>query len=278
MEYSNQEIPEGINYTQTHPLKEFAVLTTGVIVVLGIVFLILSLLADKVAHYIPYSYEKDIDSFVDASDWPDPELHAYMQGLADRICADLDLPEGMEVTVHYSDVEMVNAYATLGGHVVFFKGLLEKVPNENALSMVMAHEIAHIKHRHPIRSLGKSMVIAIAVSMISSSIGDSMVSGIVGSTGTVALLNFSREHEEEADELAIKRLTQLYGHVYGGEKLFKLLKEESGALEKYQVPFLMTHPGIDSRIERVETAAAQQVRKDEVALPDNYFKWLGKSG
>ena len=274
MEYSNQEIPEGINYSRTHPLKEFFILTFGVLGSLLVLFFVLALLADKVAHLIPFEYEKDMNAFVDATDWPDPEMQSYMQGLADSLSAGMDLPDGMEISVHYNDSDIVNAYATLGGNVVFYKGLLEKMPGENALAMVMAHEIAHVKSRHPIRSLGKGVVLMIVVSMVSSSVGDAMVGNVVGNTGVMALLSFSRSHEEEADELAIEQLTRLYGHVRGAEDLFKAIKESSDALSGYELPFLKTHPDIDSRIERIEALSTRQEGATLTPLPDSYSGWL----
>ena len=38
---------------------------------------------------------------------------------------------------------------------IFFKGLVERLKSEQALAMVMAHEIAHIVNRDPITALGR---------------------------------------------------------------------------------------------------------------------------
>ena len=57
MEYSNPKIPEGINSSQDSPLKEFVILTGGILAIVFVVLLILSVMADKLAHYIPFSVE-----------------------------------------------------------------------------------------------------------------------------------------------------------------------------------------------------------------------------
>ena len=64
-----------------------------------------------------------------------------------------------------------NAYATLGGNIILTRELINSMSSENALSMVLAHEIAHIKHRDPIRSAG-SQVFLYAMFSILGSVGD----------------------------------------------------------------------------------------------------------
>ncbi len=70
MEYSNPEIPEGINITKEHPLKEFFILTTGVLAAITIAVVILSLLAEKLAVYVPFSVEQQLipDSFLEENE------------------------------------------------------------------------------------------------------------------------------------------------------------------------------------------------------------------
>ena len=53
--------------------------------------------------------------------------------------------------MHYDPGGTFNAYATAGGQLVFYRGLLEAMPHENALATVVAHEIAHVAHRDPRR-------------------------------------------------------------------------------------------------------------------------------
>jgi predicted Zn-dependent protease len=271
LEYSSPEIPEGINYSKTHPLVEFAYLAGGVLGGLFLLLLALGFFADRLAHHIPYSVEQDIRLLVPEDNAATPELQTYLDGLARRIVAHQALPEDMVITVHYVDGDMVNAYATLGGHVVLFRGLLERLPNENALATVMAHEIAHIKHRHVIRSLGSALVVGVVVSVFSSSLGDTLIAGVIGDTGELTGLKFSRSHETEADTTALATLRQLYGHVHGGEDLFEALQEEDGTA--YVPEFLSTHPDIERRIARIEdeTAGATPAL---TALPGEFESWL----
>ena len=68
---------------------------------------------------------------------PTPEhgkIQKYLQYLADEIVATSATDPSMAVTVHYVEQDVINAFATLGGHVVIYLGLVKNLPSENALS------------------------------------------------------------------------------------------------------------------------------------------------
>lgn len=273
MEYSNPEIPEGINSSKAHPLKEFLWLTSGVLASVFVLILALIVFVDVLTSYIPFSIEKKIpfpEIEVGTEQGPLPE---YLQSLADRIVKSEDLPDEMKITIHYLDDETVNAFATLGGHVFFFRGLLEKLPNENALAMLMAHEIAHVKHRHPIKSLGRGLVAGLALSVISSTAGDAIIGNFLGEAGYLTILKYSREMELEADETGIKALKSVYGHLGGADDLFKILKEQAGSLEPPE--FFSTHPLTDDRIAEIDSYDDSKQKDNEITpLPDKFQEWI----
>jgi len=278
LEYSNPEIPEGINTSQSHPLKEFLWLTSSVMVTVIAIFAGLILLVDGVTAYIPFSAEKNIPFPEFAAGEKEGPLPEYLQSLADRIVEVESLPDEMKITVHYLDDETVNAFATLGGHVFFFRGLLEKLPNENSLTMLMAHEIAHIKHRHPIKSLGRGIVAGIALSVVSATAGDAIIESFLGEAGSLTILKYSREMESEADETAVKALKSIYGHLDGADKLFEVLKEQSGSIEPPE--FFSTHPVTDGRIEKLNTytkETATQNLNNITPLPAAFNTWIIES-
>jgi predicted Zn-dependent protease len=161
----------------------------------------------------------------------------------------MDLPPEMRITVHYADVDEVNAYATFGGHVVINRGLMEKLPSENALAMVMAHEIAHIKHRHPIRSLGRAAVVIIALMAVAGVQGNDVVGTIIGDTGALTLLSFSRGQESEADRSALEAVAGVYGHVAGALDLYTVLLEAHAEGQFSAPSFMRTHPLTGDRID-----------------------------
>lgn len=212
----------------------------------------LALSADYLTRYIPFRFEQKL---FEGSRSTIPEPHEFdrrLELLADRISHAMDLPDDMEITVHYGDVEEVNAYATFGGHVVINRGLIEKLPNENALAMVIAHEIAHIKHRHPIRSLGRTAVVVIAVLAVAGAQGDDVIGTFIGDTGALTLLSFNRDQEREADRSALEAVASVYGHVAGALDLYTILLETHREKHFTAPVFLRTHPLTEDRIQMLK--------------------------
>lgn len=247
-----------------------------------VAILLISFATQLLVPFIPFSAEQKIaDTFVgdmkDEQVQPeDVPLVQYLQTLADHLAKAEGLPDDMHITVHYIDSDTVNAFATLGGHVFMFRGLLKSVPNENALAMVMAHEIAHVKYRHPIKSLGRGVVTGTAIAMVSSAAGGDVVGNVLGETGLLTVLKFSRDQEQQADEEALAALFKLYGHVEGANTVFDILKE-AHKNDPNPPEFFSSHPHTDNRIENLKAVAAQYDWPTEGAitpLPLQFKSWI----
>ncbi|MCH9048305.1 MAG: M48 family metallopeptidase [Proteobacteria bacterium] len=272
MEYSNPKIPEGINTTVENPLKEFFILSVGVLGIIFFAVIILSLAAEKLAIYIPFNIEQDLIPEMWAQAEPETESETnrqtreYLQSLSDQLADHMQLPEEMEITVHYIEGDTVNAFATIGGHIFIYQGLLDELESENALAMVIAHEVAHIFHRHPIIAMGRGVVIGLLLSAISGASGDLFVGQIVSETGMIALLNFTRDQEREADITALTAVNGLYHHVAGTNDLFRVLMAAHD-LESIEPPlFLSTHPLTQDRIDDLTQYAHGQGWTTEATL------------
>lgn len=277
MEYSNPRIPEGINTSKEHPLKEFVILTSGVLFIIIAIISGLVITVDYFADKIPFEWEKSIpvtrlSQF--QGDTVAQTLPPYLDSVSKKVIQKMELPEGMEITVHYVNSDLVNAFATLGGHVFLYRGLLEKLTYEEELAMVIGHEAAHIRHRHPILSTSHSIVVGIVLSVVSTSSADA-INDLLGTTGQISLLKFSRDFEYEADEDAIAVLIELYGHADAAVSLFELFKSQMTGAEP--VEFLSTHPLNDNRITRTRKLSQQVSSQTDVAmtpLDKSFVDWL----
>lgn len=275
MEYSNPELPEGINTSKTHPLKEFFLLTAGLLGIVFVVISVLIVLVDNFADKIPFEMEQDlpIASFIENQ--RTEKLPPYLKKISQKIIKSFELPEKMHITVHYVNDDTVNALATLGGHIVLYRGLLEKLKYEDELAMVIAHEVAHIKYRHPILSVSHGIVVGIVLTAISSSSGNSVVNEIMGTTGMASLMKFSRDYEYQADKDAINSLIKIYGHADGALGLFKVFDSEFGKDLSFE--FLTTHPLTENRISQT----TKMINKNSlsqgntmVVFPKEFKGWL----
>lgn len=266
MEYQNPKPEEGINYSQEHPLKEFTILLIGIAVIVVVVIFTLNAIAGSLASRIPFDFEKKMVAQFELSTVDPSPQQKYLQDLADRLVPHMDLPEQMTITVHYDDSDTINAFATLGGNLIFFKGLIDKVKSEDELAAVMGHEIAHIKYRHPIVALGKGITFASLAAFVSGSSGSSAGQWLIGSSANLSLMKFSREQESASDAAAAQMLQSYYGNISGVEDLFKTFSEIEGTeLDKTDsiakgrvVEMFRSHPFSEDRWSSLQSLARQK--------------------
>jgi predicted Zn-dependent protease len=274
MQYSNPKIPEGINTSKTNPLKEFAVLTAGVIFIAILILAVLVLLVDFFADKIPFQWEKEIPIERVLGNKDSAQLPAYINALAQKVISNMQLPAKMDITVHYVNNDTVNAFATLGGHIVIYRGLLEKLTYEDELAGVIAHEVAHIKYRHPILGASHGLAVGLVLSIISSS-SDGIVSSLLGNTSMITVMKFSRDYEYRADKDAIELLVNLYGHAGGALGLFDIFKASGSASEP--IEFLNTHPLTENRISQTRAIISEKQLTNQsmmTGLPKKFVSWL----
>ncbi len=271
MKYENPELPEGINVGDEHPLKEFFLLAVGALAAVVLLVALLAWSAQYLAQFIPFRVEQALaekvavaldrnEGFVAGA----ADIQQYLDDLATRIAKAEGLPEEMAITVHYVEDETINAFATLGGHIFILSGLVARLPNENALAMVVAHEIAHVKHRDPIVALGRGLTISVALATLAGLTDSSLLEGVLNQAGVITALKFNRTQEEAADDAAIEALGRIYGHVHGAGELFEILRAGSGV----EPPaFFSTHPVTDERVAKIEALTRGTPVRALIELP-----------
>lgn len=268
MRLENRPPAEGINSSAESPLKELAWLLGGSLAIVIALVFAASLGAQWIAPRIPYRYEARLAATLPPiATAPATEqgraVQRELQALADRLAARIQLPQGMQVRVGYADGRTINAFATLGGQTVFFRGLLARLDSEDALAMVMAHEIAHLKHRHATAALGRGVAVGVILSVVSAELGRSAAAGVLSQAGLATTLSFNRDQEREADDDALAVVAAEYGHLGGAVDLFRTMAALPGADKPVQqVELLRTHPLTRSR----QSAIEEWARRHGVAL------------
>ena len=103
----------------------------------------------------------------------------------------------------------VNAWCMPGGKVVVYTGLLPVTQNEEALAVVMGHEIAHAIAKHgnermtqQMKAQGLGNILSAAVSG-SPQTTQNIFSAAFGIAGGLTILNYSRKQETEADKIGL---------------------------------------------------------------------------
>ena len=278
----NPRIPEGINASQDNHLSEFALLLLGVGSTLVLLVVLLSVFIRVLAPLTPFGWEQRLAGAVTASIQFDsrPPTAAFDDAEVElkRLSKSLEVhfsDSPVQFEVHLLDMDMPNAFATLGGQMFVTTGLLRAISSENGLAMVVAHEMAHIHHRHPIQSLSRGVLLQLVLALVTGAQGSDFLSGTLGQAGFLTLLSFSRDMEREADATAIEVLLAQYGHLSGAEEFFVAMHERHDDSE-WQTLF-QTHPGIDERITVIHDHQQQSAPRQVTPLSKPLTKIQGRN-
>jgi beta-barrel assembly-enhancing protease len=253
----NRLPPEDLLQRDEHPLRELAWLLAASLGALAVVVVLTGLAARWLAPQVPFAHEVALaERLVDAPAPTDPATearHAALQALADRVSAHMNLPAGMQVVVTDVASEDINAYATLGGRIRVFHGLLRRLDSEEALAALLAHEIAHVKHRHVVAGMGHGLAVVLLVSVVTPDGAAQAAQSLLGNATQLALLGYSREAERQADAEALQASLAMDGHAEGLARLF-------ATLPKSEVPagaaWLRSHPETTERLALLQAATA----------------------
>lgn len=211
---------------------------------------------------IPFAWEKQVSELA-LRDFPistqgaEAEARrATLQRLADALVPYENLSKDETITINYSADSAVNAFTTLGGNIVVYEGLIQRLPTENALAMVIGHEMGHAKHRDPIRFMSGEQLVKLIVGLAT---GDSgLAADVVSNIQLLTSLQFSREAEERADIAGLTALEGHYGHVKGYRQTFDALESylrEQGGHAAEPPEFLRDHPDTAVRLAKLEAYA-----------------------
>ncbi len=151
----------------------------------------------------------------------------------------------------------VNAFAMPGGKVVIYTGLLPVTQTEEALAVVVGHEIAHVIARHSSERLSQQLALqyggAIAGGLLGNSQAMQQLGGTVFGLGAQygIMMPYARKQEYEADEIGLI-LMAIAG--YNPQIAVPFWTRMAQSSEGAQVPeFLSTHPTDSKRIARIES-------------------------
>ncbi len=146
------------------------------------------------------------------------------------------------------DPETLNAFATPGGYIYVYTGLIKFLDSEDELAGVMGHEIAHADLRHSTRQMTSSYGVSTLLSVATGNASQGAVQQVLAG---ITSLKFSRNHETEADTYSVNYLCNTKYDAAGAAGFFRKISGGSSTPE-----FLSTHPNPDNRVENIEKKAA----------------------
>jgi len=219
MKFENRPPDEGINAQPEHLGREAVWLILGAIGCVILLVVLIDVGTRWLAPRLPFALERTLAEHME-SEAPSPSAderaaNAALQELADRLRGPLGMPDDITVQVRVDDSEVLNAYATVGGRIVIHRGLLRRLQGEHELAALLAHEMAHVQHRHVAASLGRGLAIGLVLTVVSADAGGQAASVLLEQTGGLLMRGYGRDHEREADASAMRAAAALHGPVGG---------------------------------------------------------------
>lgn len=153
------------------------------------------------------------------------------------------------------DPNTVNAFCMPGGKVVVYTGILKVTQNEDALAVVMGHEIAHALANHGNERMSQGLIaqvgltsLQVALSQKPSQTRDLLLAAGAGAQVGV-LLPFSRKHESEADEIGLYLMAMAGYNPDAAAPFWDRMNKMGGSRPP---EFLSTHPDPEKRSDKLK--------------------------
>lgn len=193
-------------------------------------------LGDLLWESIEMSETEITDSFV---------VHV-VDSIVSRICS-TNMIDREHIKIHILDKDEVNAFALPNGHLVVLSGLILAADNQEELTGVICHELAHIELNHVMKKLIKEVGLSVLVSMTTGSGGSEIIKETAKMLSSSA---FDRSLEKEADIQAVEYLiTANINPIPFADFLYKLSKEEPEMMQYFS--WASTHPELKERSEYI---------------------------
>ncbi|MEO5702205.1 MAG: M48 family metalloprotease [Casimicrobiaceae bacterium] len=197
----------------------------------------------------------------------DPEVNDYLNLLGQRLVA--AVPSGQADFEFFAVADpSINAFALPGGFVGVNSGLIVLAQTESQLASVLAHEISHVTQHHLTRAVAgqqrsmlyslAALAVALAAARSGGSSSGQAASAAIASAQALAIqsqINYTREHEYEADRIGFQRLEAAGFDVNGMATFMERLQKTTRFADAAAPTYLRTHPVTYERIAEAQARA-----------------------
>lgn len=167
--------------------------------------------------------------------------------------------------VHILYKDEINAFALPNGHLVIYSGLILNSENQEELTGVICHEIAHIQLKHVMKKLITEIGLSTLISITTGNGGTEIINATAKMLSSSA---FDRNLEKEADIKAVDYLVKAKINPEPfANFLFKLSENETE--ESKYLTWISTHPDSKERAQYIIEYNKNKQTKYETVLSEN---------
>lgn len=177
----------------------------------------------------------------------------YLQNIMDQIIQSPEIKYRgtFAYTIKIINTNTLNAFATPGGYIYVYKGLLKFVDNEATLAGILAHEIAHAERRHSTKRMTKAYGLSLLTSILLGNDPSALEQLAANLLSGLALLKNSRDDEYEADEYSFNYLLSTQWYPGAIKYFFAKIQENQKSKPSDFEELLSTHPLDEKRVEQI---------------------------
>jgi predicted Zn-dependent protease len=200
-----------------------------------------------------------------------PAASALVEEVGRKLAAESERP-GLPWTFRVLDDPGVNAFALPGGPVYVTRGLLAHLNSEDELAAVLGHEIGHVAARHGAVQLRKTRVAQSTVGLFRV-VDPSLqhIGGIAARTANLALLKYSRNDENQADDLSVRYVRRGGYDPNAVTDVFEILAAVTKASGQRIPTWQSSHPEPEARAQRIAANLRASGVADTAPAPQPEF-------
>src|SRR5207248_9045937 len=158
--------------------------------------------------------------------YDDPRLEALITKTVDRLVAASDRPDQTyKITILNSP--SVNAFALPTGQLYVTRGLIALASDTSELASVLSHEMAHVIARHAAIREDQARQAALVNRVATDLLSDPQLGALALAKSKIALANFSRAQEFEADGIGVGISARAGYDPYGAERFLTAMGQNA---------------------------------------------------
>ena len=232
--------------------RRIAMLGASLAVLIAMFWGIVDYGTEYAAPWLPYNLQVRLGQTVYEELVADKDECHGKRGLAviNELANDLARAAGYphEVTVHVIEGGPVNAFTLPGGILVFYSDLFEQAKNSSQVAGVLAHEIGHVVHHHPVKGVVRAYGLDLLAKLVSGGYSDFLNTLTSGGNILLAMRN-GRAFERKADATGVALLEKLGLRADGVSGFFEQMLEKEPKDAASVAGIWSSHPPTRERIE-----------------------------